>query len=258
MAIDVNIIDGGRHVDAEFEQDITDILSYNIQSLCDDLIAQPSKFNKEDFADKLTKYIEIYERILYTPISNFIYTCYEVYLPDEAEQLMHNITGNIGSVLKFVNSENYKRKVSNEKDSEKKKALQDTKKYILKIYDHVNLAINQYHSLKQTDDEFRTKFDAQFDEAFGKRFDPKFEKEFTKKMAPEKEKLTKEMNAQLITMVGIFTALAFLIFGGISSLDNLFTNQSISIPRLMIIGSVWGLCILNLVFVFFILRREDD
>lgn len=62
--------------------------------------------------------------------------------------------------------------------------------------------------------------------------------------------MSKDLNSQLLSMVGIFTALAFLIFGGISSLDNLFSEQSISISRLMILGSIWGLGIMNIVFVF--------
>ena len=92
------------------------------------------------------------------------------------------------------------------------------------------MAQMQYSSLKQTDEEYKKKFNASIE--------------------PIKDNITKDLNAQLLTMVGIFTALAFLIFGGISSLDNIFANQEIPILKLMIVGSVWGLCILNLIFVF--------
>ena len=51
----------------------------------------------------------------------------------------------------------------------------------------------------------------------------------------------------------MFTALAFLIFGGISSLDNLFSEMNnLSILKLVTLGCVWGICILNLIFVFLI------
>lgn len=63
-----------------------------------------------------------------------------------------------------------------------------------------------------------------------------------------KEDMSKEMNSQLLTMIGIFTALAFLVFGGINSLDNVF-SEGVPVLKLMVVGSVWGLCILNLVFV---------
>ena len=62
--------------------------------------------------------------------------------------------------------------------------------------------------------------------------------------------MTKEMNAQLLTMVSIFTALAFLIFGGISSLDNIFSISGIPLLKIIASGLIWGLCIFNLIYVF--------
>ena len=62
--------------------------------------------------------------------------------------------------------------------------------------------------------------------------------------------MTKEMNAQLLTLVSIFTALAFLVFGGISSLDNIFSLSEIPLLKIIASGLVWGLCIFNLIFVF--------
>ena len=70
-------------------------------------------------------------------------------------------------------------------------------------------------------------------------------------IADFKENLTKEMNEQLITLVSIFTALAFLLFGGISSLDNIFSGiDKTSILKLLMIGCIWGICLVNLIFVF--------
>jgi len=251
MAIVVNKTDSGNsNVGTKKEPDIINILTPSIQNMCKELIVPQSEFEPEKFADILSEYIKDNQRILYTPISDFIYMCYEEHSLTEADQLLDDMVGNIESVLEYVNQPDYQRKITAERNPGKKQAMRDAKKSVLKIWDHANLANKQYHTLKQTDDEFRTKFDERFDKSFEERFDPTFKEEFANSMTPEKENLTKEMNAQLITMVGIFTALAFLIFGGISSLDNLFTSENISIPRLMIIGSVWGLCILNLVFVF--------
>ena len=84
--------------------------------------------------------------------------------------------------------------------------------------------------LKQTDDEYNEKFKHQ--------------------ISSYKEEMTKEMNAQLLTMVSIFTALAFLIFGGISSLDNIFSIDGIPIMKVLATGLIWGLCIFNLIFLF--------
>ncbi len=228
----------GNNADGDNKLDVIDAMTQKINEMCEKLIMSKNDFNATDFVEMLTAYMDEYDRILYSPISNCIYHCYITQSFDEAAQMVDNINENIIVVLGFVNSKEYQSKVDAEANEEKKKAMQDVKKSVLKIWDHANLADKQYQSLKQTDDEFRTKFDERFN------------KEFLDSMTLVKENLTKEMSAQLITMVGIFTALAFLIFGGISSLDNLFTNQDLSIPRLMIIGSVWGLCILNLVFAF--------
>ena len=62
--------------------------------------------------------------------------------------------------------------------------------------------------------------------------------------------MSKEMNAQMITMVGIFTALAFLIFGSISSLDGIFENAELPFFKVISLSLVWGLCVLNLIFIF--------
>lgn len=60
------------------------------------------------------------------------------------------------------------------------------------------------------------------------------------------------MSNQLVTLVGIFTAIAFVVFGGISSLDNIFQSGMSDIPllRLMILGIIWALCMTNLVYIF--------
>ena len=52
-------------------------------------------------------------------------------------------------------------------------------------------------------------------------------------------------------MVGIFTALAFILFGGISSLSNVLSGMREShVLFLLIIGCGWGLGMWNVTFVF--------
>ena len=53
------------------------------------------------------------------------------------------------------------------------------------------------------------------------------------------------------SLVSIFTALSFLLFGGIRSLDNIFAGaKDIPVTKLMIVGTIWCFCIMNLIFVF--------
>lgn len=108
--------------------------------------------------------------------------------------------------------------------------IDDAKKSVIKIWDHINLAQQQYLVLKQTDQEYDVRF--------------------KNNIEIYKNEITKEMSQQLISLVGIFTALAFLIFGGISSLDDIFNVHGVPLIKLMCTGTVWGISILNLVFVF--------
>ena len=49
-----------------------------------------------------------------------------------------------------------------------KKIYEDTEKVLIKIWDHVNLAQTQYSGLKQTDEEYRKKFDNSIEPIQGK------------------------------------------------------------------------------------------
>lgn len=81
--------------------------------------------------------------------------------------------------------------------------------------------------------------------------DEDYSKIVDEKMEIAGAKISKEMNVQLISLVAIFTALSFLVFGGISSLDNIFAGaKDIPILKLVVVGSIWGFCIMNMLFVF--------
>ena len=95
----------------------------------------------------------------------------------------------------------------------------------------MNLAHRQYNVLRQSDVEFKRRFNEQIKDS--------------------QEEMTKEMNSQLLTIVGIFTALAFVLFGGISSIQSIFEAlQETHLLKLLILGCGWGLGMLNVVFVF--------
>ena len=139
------------------------------------------------------------------------------------------ILGNIDYLLDLCNND------IEESSTSTSKSELENKKYVrkvaLKIKDHTNLAIRQYRTLKQTDDEYKIKFNEQ--------------------IGGFKEKLTQDITSQLITLVGIFTAIAFVVFGGISSLGSIFSDiNKKSIIKLIISSSIWGIAMFNLIFGF--------
>lgn len=187
-----------------------------------------SVFDPESAFKDLLEYITKYDRVLYSVISNIIYAHYE---KNQASEPIGSILTNLDALLKF--SENLNKNEDNKKTlfkDSKKEDIERTQKVVIKMWDHVTLANQQYTILKQSDSEYDEKF--------------------KKRISSYKEEMTKEINIQMITMVGIFTALAFLIFGSISSLDGVFENLKLPLFKVMSVGLIWGICISNMIFVF--------
>lgn len=115
-------------------------------------------------------------------------------------------------------------------------------KMALKFKDHVNLAIQQKRLVNKTQKEML--------------------KEVEGIVSPRINEMTKEMTSQLVGMISIFTALSFVVFGGISSMDSLMkalqesTKNQESILPTIIVAIAWAFCMLNLLFAFmyFVIR----
>ena len=81
-------------------------------------------------------------------------------------------------------------------------------------------------------------------------------------LAPKISEITKEMTQQLVGLIGIFTALSFIVFGGISSLDSIFgavqetLNERQSVLPVLILADAWAFCMMNLLFgfMYFVIR----
>lgn len=185
------------------------------------------QFNAEEAFDELFKYIAEYDRVLYSPISNTIYATFSQKGNADPSGMMQS---NLEKLLRSIEDPDFITQKKRTQPPSTKKKIDDTQKAVLKIWDHVTLASQQYEMLRESDEEYRERFE--------------------KNIAEYKESMTKEMNAQMITMVGIFTALAFLIFGSISSLDGVFENIEFPIFKTMSIGLVWGIGVSNMIFVF--------
>ena len=213
-------------------EDLTQEMMARMDAFCKALLAESDKFDEQGTFNALHDYIKRYNRILYAPISNAIYVCHAEQEHKEKGKAggLDNMTSNITDLLNYSQGEEIRKRIEETKNGADKRQLADTQKAIIKIWDHINLAQQQYRTLREGEEEHLKRID--------------------QKLKPETEKIIKEVNAQMLTMVTIFTALAFLVFGGISSLDNIFSSVGLPLLKAMAIGAVWGLCILNLIFVF--------
>ena len=191
-------------------------MSKAMDELCEMLAEDSGAFSKEAFFEKFSSYIENgRNRLLYTSVTNAIFDNY-------------GATGTFLSNLEDVIAFSYEHIPA---DIQKKREHEKIQRALMKLWDHVNLAIRQYELFNQNDE--------------------RYEKIVEAKMKDVEIRLTKEMNTQLISLIAIFTALSFIVFGGISSLDNIFDGvKDIPVTKLMIVGSIWCFCIMNLVFVF--------
>lgn len=212
---------------ASSKNDHIDSMSVAMLNLCKELSQSVTNgnFHSEHWLDELRSYISNNDnRLLYSDISNYIFN-----LSDEE---FTTFTTNLDSVL---NDAADLRGTGVEQDKNLYKTL-------LKFFDHVNLAHrqNSMFSNKQQD----------------------IDNEIERLLGPKVQDITKDMTSQLVGLVSIFTALSFLIFGGISSLQNTFNSLSTaanaqnSILPTLIVTLAWAFCLMNLLFgfMYFVLR----
>lgn len=270
--IDVNKTADGRTFSASTSEFKRNEMAEKMNAIC-------TKLTEEDFdavytAALIMIYVSEYDRILYSAISNNLFTMYErkkydlSALPDDT---------NADELCRFAYLDDFPDRLS-QKVSEIDDSFSDSvdaalcKKIIFKINDHVHLVNQQIGHLKLSNEEYRAKFNEHITPILDqvnnaqKSLNDKVENaqgDLTNKVAEANEdieKFAKEYNAQIISLLGIFTAIAFMVFGAVSEFNNIFSQISrISILKLMILGSVWGICLINLLYVFlFCVGRMTD
>ena len=231
MSTRINPLKGEEQKDSteEVRQDHLQDMQNAMKNFFNILMIDNEKFSEVRAFDVLYRYIISYDRILYSTVSNIIYECNrDVSNKDKFGTILSNVEK---MVLYVENPSNIASLVDAYETKEKREAVYDTQKAVWKIWDHINLAHQQYSVFWQSEDEYDRRFETRI---------LKFQ-----------EKITNEMSGQLLTMVGIFTALAFLIFGSISSLESIFAGMSETpVLKLMLAGCIWSLGLLNLIFVF--------
>ncbi|MDU3323340.1 hypothetical protein [Clostridium sp.] len=241
------------------ENDKMYFMKRNLIDICNELSISSDKFNDQN-VDRviriLQQYMNKYDRIIYHVFSDYVFLNEEIH-----STLATNLDYVIGCVLKNSYKQKYikpikkqvERKFSYAKEineqmyknlvvEEEEKYYNSMKKTILKLYDHIYLAMHQYSTLKESDKEFGVKAT--------KYLDP-VKAEVNKKINDELSSFSSSFTSQLLAIIGIFTAMSFMVFGSLDSLGGIFENiTNAHVLKTLIFISLWGLCISNLIFVF--------
>lgn len=207
---------------------LMDEMQTQVKALCTMLDQDTSddSFDCRSWVEYLGGYIEDYNsRLLYSVISTHIF--------GKSEQEFDTFLGNLEKVMEYATNE-----IRPHTDDEKILRLY---KMIVKFYDHVNLANQQQLMFTHNQDGLRQQISAELE--------------------PKISEATKDMTSQLIGLVSIFTALSFLVFGGISSLDSILSSLSsegnpFPVLPVLIVAVAWAFCLMNLLFgfMYFVLR----
>lgn len=213
----------------------------DMKKICD-LLSDDKVFLVERLAIALIEYSEKHKRLSYATVSSYIFA--DSRKDKTGDNIMQN---NIEHMLTEVLSQDFQNKINSylrekEKNDFTQEQIEECIKIVYKLHDHISLAIQQVENLKFTDQKYQEKFE--------EKIEPVISRE-EQAMQTKMEGLAKDMTSQLVSLVGIFTAIAFIIFGSISEFNNIFSGlNDTSLLKLLMVGSVWGICLINLVYVF--------
>lgn len=208
---------------SEMEKDVCDLCDWLNRSTDED------KTDCPEWIAALEKYIVAHSnRLYYSAISNYVFQM--------DEQQFTEFLSNLGKIV------DYAEPYHGDKDGKKRNLYRN----IIKFYDHANLAHQQQVTFSSKQDSLREDV----------------KREVKAALDPKISDITKDMTSQLVGLIGIFTALSFIVFGGISSLDSIFNavqgtlNAQNSVLPLLIVAIAWALCMMNLLFgfMYFVIR----
>lgn len=213
------------------EDDISKKSISEMNEQLDDILKElNSKVINESDLDVFFNKIKAYKidcgRFLYSKISDFCYDCDDI----------DTITGNVEKM--------YLNYTENDKEFE---AL------LLKLYDHIQLVNVQ----KGTNDIFQQTISGDFKSTIeNQNKELKQRGEEFRGLNIEIKNIKKDFLNQLISLIAIFIAVAFVLFGGINSLGSLTNSIEAVLTNKMTIDIIngpiilWGISMFNILYLF--------
>lgn len=191
------------------------IIENDMRSLLD-CFSTSNTLNNSEIANVFISYFEKYKRFLYSTITPYLIS---INNSQDRENFLQNI-------LHFYQSE------------EAHSLPEEIKDKVLKLYDHVNLVIQQNTAFNTPKQRIR-----------------KISQDAMEDVKKEINEEVHSINTQLISIVSIFVAISFVMFGGMSLLNNLFDYSELNhIPMIEMLcgGSLIGIIIISAIYIFII------
>lgn len=219
--------------------------------LCRDLEGSSEFFDdamKSEWIKTLSSYIgNDHKRLAYSHVSQWIFSIFQEnqFSRNQKNDDIGRILTNLGGILNYL---------------EKTEEIENAEELLgitRKLKDHINLANYQCSLFASSIEVFNSQMETRITEK-------------EKKLRAEQKELiaaeTKELTSQLVGLIAVFTALSFIVFGGITSLESLVQNLGAveeSVLPVVILAIAWAFCLMNLVFGFMyfvlhIIRRDVE
>lgn len=208
------------------------------------LVLNKNVFDESLFRESLEKYLEKYHRILYSSFSNKVLEWSKT-----ENNYTDNAIVNLSSMVNNIDVNNFEKS--------------DT--ILLKMLDHIQLAIYQVEMMELSDKKIEPYLNKSVS-AFDKKISDQV-KEVNDSISSQADEMNNLKNSvkkdienqkdsllsQMISIVGIFVGIAFVMFGGMSLINDLFTipkNGKLPVIELLCLGSLIGIIMIIVMYCF--------
>lgn len=204
-------------------------------NLAKSLNTPEQEFNIDDFEKILDDYLTKYSRILYSSFTAYIYRLKS----EKKDKEIDNMSGNLVSIISSFNVE---------------EKIEDRQKILLKLYDHISLATRQASTMEVTKEKVDP-YILKATETIKSQLE-----NLNQDMIAYKERMRADIEAQkdslmsqMIAIVAIFVGISFVMFGGMSLINDLFTHvdgQPVPLVELICLGCLIGIVMIVVMYCF--------
>lgn len=204
-------------------------------NLAKSLNTPEQEFNIDDFEKLLDDYLTKYSRILYSSFTAYIYRLKS----EKKDKEIDNMSGNLVSIISSFNVE---------------EKIEDRQKILLKLYDHISLATRQASTMEVTKEKVDP-YILKATETIKSQLE-----NLNQDMIAYKERMRADIEAQkdslmsqMIAIVAIFVGISFVMCGGMSLINDLFTHvdgQPVPLVELICLGCLIGIVMIVVMYCF--------